>query len=64
MGGWSKSDLICFLIALIGIISWQITKNPTLALYYAVAADFTGFVPTLIKTYRLPKTEVWTFYFS
>jgi hypothetical protein len=63
MGGRSKTDILCLIMALIGIISWQITKNPLTALYFAVAADFIGIVPTLIKTYRLPHTEVWTFYF-
>jgi hypothetical protein len=62
MGGLAKSDIICFFIAISGIISWQLTKNPILALYFALAADFTGFIPTLIKTYHLPKTEVWLFY--
>jgi hypothetical protein len=62
MGGRSKTDILCLVMAIIGIISWQITKNPLTALYFAIAADFIGIVPTLIKTYRLPHTEVWTFY--
>jgi hypothetical protein len=62
MGGKSKTDILCLVMALIGIVSWQITKNPLAALYFSIAADFTGFFPTLIKTYRLPHTEVWTFY--
>jgi hypothetical protein len=62
MGGRSKTDILCLIMALIGIIAWQITKNPLTALYFAIAADFTGSFPTLIKTYRLPHTEVWTFY--
>jgi hypothetical protein len=62
MGGWSKSDIICLLVALVGITLWQITKNPVIALYFAIGADFTGMVPALIKTYRFPKTEIWAFY--
>lgn len=57
IGGWSRIDLFCLFIALIGIITWQITDNPALGLYAAVAADFTGMIPTLIKTYHLPDTE-------
>lgn len=63
MGGWAKSDIVCFLLAMVGIVAWQITNNPFLALYFAIGADFAGIVPTLIKTYHFPETEVWTFYF-
>lgn len=62
MGGWAKSDLICLGMALLGIILWQTTKQPILALYAAIASDFTGMVPALFKTYRFPKTEIWQFY--
>lgn len=62
MGGWEKTDIVCLIIALIGIGLWKFTKSPSLALYASIAADFTGVVPTLIKTYHFPKTEVWTFF--
>lgn len=62
MGGWSKIDIICLFSALLGIALWKVTKNPIIALYFAISADFIGMIPTLIKTYRFPKTEVWTFY--
>lgn len=62
MGGFSKMDVLCLLIALFGIILWQTTKNPSLALYASILADFIGMIPALIKTYQLPETEVWTFY--
>ncbi len=63
MGGWEKKDLLCMAIALLGIVLWQTTNNPALALYAAIAADFTGMIPALIKTYHFPETEIWTFYF-
>lgn len=62
MGGWEKRDLVCLLIAFLGIVLWQTTKNPVIALYASIAADFTGMIPALIKTYQFPKTEIWTFY--
>lgn len=62
MGGWAKSDIVCLIIALLGITLWQITKNPVVALYFAIGADFTGMIPAMIKTYRWPNTEVWTFF--
>ena len=62
MGGWSFLDILCLLIATLGIILWQTTKNPALALYGSIGADFTGMVPALIKTYKWPHTEIWLFY--
>lgn len=62
MGGWSKSDIICLVFALIGIILWRITKNPVVALYFAIGADFIGMIPAIIKTYHFPETEIWLFF--
>ncbi len=57
VGGWAKSDVICLIIALVGITSWKLTSNPAFGLYAAVVADFAGMIPTVIKTYRHPETE-------
>lgn len=62
MGGYSKSDIICLIIAFVGIILWQITKIPVVALYFAISADFMGMVPAIIKTYKFPHTEVYLFF--
>ena len=62
MGGWAKTDLFCLFIAAIGIAFWKITDNPALGLYAAIAADFFGMVPAILKTYRLPHTEYWLSY--
>lgn len=62
MGGWGKMDILCLLIALLGIFLWQTTKQPIIALFASIMADFTGMIPALIKTYKFPKTEIWTFF--
>ncbi len=62
MGGTSKTDIICLVIAIIGIVLWRLTDNPIIALYTSIGADLIGQIPMLIKTYRFPETEVWTFY--
>jgi len=62
MGGWATTDLLCLTIALVGILCWKITANPLTGLFFSIAADFSGCIPTLIKTYKYPQTEVWTFY--
>lgn len=62
MGGWSRSDVTCLTVALVGIVLWQTTNNPVLGLYFAILADFTGMMPALLKTYKFPKTETAWFY--
>jgi len=46
----------------VGIVAWQTTKDPVLGLYLGIIADFVGTVPTIIKSYRFPNTENWSFY--
>lgn len=62
MGGWAKTDIVCLVVALVGIVLWQTTKEPSLALYASIAADFTGMVPAIIKTFKYPQTEIWSFF--
>jgi len=62
LGGTDRLDIVCLLIALIGIVLWQVTKQPILALYFAIGADFVGGIPMYIKTWKQPHTEIWTYY--
>lgn len=62
MGGWAKTDLLCLVIALVGIILWKTTNNPLLGLYFAILADLAGMVPTIIKTIKWPQTEIILFF--
>jgi len=63
MGGWAPLDIFCLIIALAGIALWKFTSNPVLALYSSIVANFVCLLPTLIKVYYHPKTEVWGFWF-
>lgn len=62
MGGWAKTDILCLVLSLVGIVFWKATSNPMYGLFASIGADFVGQIPMLIKTYRFPETEVWTFY--
>ena len=62
MGGWAKTDILCLIVSLVGILFWKMTANPLYGLCASVVADFVGEIPMLIKTYRYPETEVWSFY--
>ena len=53
----------CAAIAVAGIILWQITKNPVLAIIFCIIADAFATVPTLAKTYRDRSSEYATPYY-
>ena len=52
-----KSDNYFLAAALLGLIPWAITKDPTASVIVAVTIDLIAFVPTIRKTWQHPKTE-------
>jgi hypothetical protein len=62
MGGWARLDVACLLIALIGIILWQMSGEAIVGLYASIIADLVGCIPTFAKAYKLPDTEDWRFF--
>jgi hypothetical protein len=57
LGGFSKFDISCLFLALGGAAIWAYSANPVIALYYLTFVGAIGFLPTVKKTYFLPKTE-------
>lgn len=60
---WSRSHftpatIACAVLAMCGIILWQLTSNPTLAIIFSIVADIFGSIPTVIKAYQEPQSEV------
>lgn len=55
--GIRRIDTVFLCIALVGILPWILTKDPTLSVVIAVGIDVVAFVPTLRKTWREPDTE-------
>ena len=53
----SKFDVICGVLALIGLILWQLTSIPNIALIFSIIADFLGGLPTFRKIIIAPQTE-------
>ena len=51
------SDILCGASAALGLILWQITSDPMLALTFGIVADVLGGLPTLYKSYHFPETE-------
>lgn len=57
-----KQDTIFLIIALLGLIPWFITKDPTISVVVVVCIDLVAFIPTLIKTYKDPTSETYLLY--
>jgi hypothetical protein len=55
-------DTYCLIIALVGIIPWLLTKDPTISVVIAVSIDLFAFSSTVRKTWKEPKTETPTLY--
>lgn len=52
-----RIDTYFLIIALLGIIPWIITKDPTISVITVVSIDLIAFIPTLRKTWVQPTTE-------
>jgi hypothetical protein len=57
--------LVCGAFALVGIVLWQITSIPELAILFSIVADIFATLPTLEKAYRNPASEyAWPYFMS
>jgi hypothetical protein len=57
--------LLCGALALVGIVLWQITSIPELAIIFSIIADIFATLPTLEKAYRKPASEyAWPYLMS
>ena len=55
-------DYYLMAAAILGIVLWAVTDNPNLALLFSLLADILASIPTLIKSYRHPRSESWIAY--
>ncbi len=52
-----RKDTIFLVIALLGLIPWFLTNDPTISVIIVVSIDLVAFIPTLRKTKAHPETE-------
>ncbi len=52
-----KSDTYFLIAALLGLIPWAITKDPTASVVIVVLIDVVAFMPTIRKTSKHPHSE-------
>src|SRR4026208_36740 len=51
-------DLLCGFLSLLGLILWLITKVGNVAIFFSIIADGLAAVPTIVKAYKYPDTEI------
>jgi hypothetical protein len=52
-----RLDYACGAISVVGTVIWLVTRNGTVAICAAIAADFTAGIPTLMKSWTNPESE-------
>jgi len=55
-------DYWCGFWAILALILWGITKNPTLAVIFSIVSDGCAALPALIKAWQHPETETIAVY--
>ncbi|MFA5715500.1 MAG: hypothetical protein WC998_07160 [Candidatus Paceibacterota bacterium] len=50
-------DYVCCFLSALALVFWFITKEPAITIIFAIASDGFAAVPTLIKSWKSPKTE-------
>jgi len=53
----NKLDITCGILSVFGLILWQLTNTPNLAIIFAIIADGLAAFPTIVKSYTNPETE-------
>ncbi len=51
-------DLVCGFLSIVGLILWLITKVGNIAIFFSIVADGLAAVPTIVKSYKYPDTEL------
>lgn len=54
----TRFDLACGFLSVIGLILWLLTKVGNVAILFSILADGLAALPTLVKAYRYPETEI------
>lgn len=54
---YTLSDILFISIALLALLPWFFTKNPTASVILIASIDAIGYIPTLRKSYHFPNEE-------
>jgi hypothetical protein len=54
----TRFDLVCGCLSIFGLVLWLITKVGNIAIFFSIVADGLAAIPTLVKAYKYPDTEL------
>ena len=54
----TRFDVACGILSVAGLILWLITKVSNVAIFFSIVADGLAALPTLVKAYKYPETEI------
>lgn len=55
-------DYLCGVLSALALVLWFVTKDPNVAIIFAIASDALASIPTLNKAWNHPETEIaWPF---
>jgi len=54
----TRFDLLCGILSLLGLVLWMVTKVGNVAIFFSIVADGLAAVPTIVKAYKYPETEI------
>jgi hypothetical protein len=54
----TRFDGFCGILSLVGLVLWLITKVGNIAIFFSIVADGLAAVPTVVKSYQYPDTEL------
>lgn len=52
-----KFDYFCGFFSLLALVLWWITKEPVVAIVFAITSDGFAAIPTMVKAWKYPETE-------
>jgi hypothetical protein len=59
---YSLFDGVCQGLAILGVVLWQLSNNPNIALLFVILADCFAIIPTYRHAYLYPHEETWITY--
>jgi len=54
----TRFDVVCGFLSVVGLILWLVTKVGNVAIFFSILADGLAALPTLVKAYKYPETEI------
>ena len=58
-------DVTCGILSVFGLVLWFVTRSGNIAIMFSILADGLAALPTIIKAFNYPETEVaWTYFTS